>query len=155
MKRFHSPLQKIHRIQQQQLKLAEIALLRAQAAVRESEQRICEWNDQILNSQNAITALIKSGQSAASGNLDALRSHPKRLQHDIKEETLRQDELRRQLAVVQSEYQRLSARCSGMEEILQKKLAEHRRAALLAEQVQLEELFTARNMNRAERSNAR
>lgn len=140
MKRFRSPIQKVQRIQHQQLRIAEMHLAQAQAAIRNAEQQIESLKQQSVEVEesivqqfaNPVTGLPPGVVKSARARLESCRTN---IQKQIK----RRNQLQSDMLQVQAAYKKLKARSDGVDELMQKKQAEHRQLAMQHEQTELEE----------------
>lgn len=140
MKRFRSPFEKIQRIQQQQLRLAELSLARAQAELRQAD----ETANTLKNQQQDVEQTIVRHLSHASSELAPERMRSMQAELNVCRTTIQEHEARRQqLAAAvheaQKAYRAQKAESDGIDQLLERSKAEHRRESLAREQVQLDE----------------
>lgn len=68
--------------------------------------------------------------------------------HDIAAGLQRREQMRQEVNAVEEEYRGLRVRCDGLEQLINRQKAEHRRQAFLAEQNLLDEAFRSRKFAR-------
>ncbi|MEZ6130565.1 MAG: flagellar FliJ family protein [Planctomycetaceae bacterium] len=140
MKRFRSPLEKIQRIQQQQLRLAELHLARAQASVREADEVANQLKKQHNDvEQNIVNRLATGSHQIHPELMRSMRAHLESCGVEIDRQAARRRELETAASQVQTRYREQKAGCDGVSQLVQRKRSEHRRQALLKEQVDLDE----------------
>lgn len=140
MKRFHSPLQKIQRLQQQQLRLAEMAVLQARQAVADCQHRLQQLSNRSGAEQTSIHDRLQNKGVVVS--LESMRSTFARQQltaeqTDNERKLLKEKE--QQVTVVEAAFKQLKARCQGTDDLLEKQIKEHRLDSFRKQQVDLED----------------
>lgn len=140
MKRFRSPIQKVQRIQQQQLRMAELHLAQAQASIRKVEGQIQSLREQSVQIEGEIVQQFsKFNRGLAPSSVKAARAHLEQCRADIRNQIEYRNQLESDVAKVRAAYRKLKSRCDGVDELLMKKQSEHRRLGMLHEQTELEE----------------
>lgn len=140
MKRFRSPLQKIQRLQHQQLRLAELALLQARQKVADCEKEIQRLEASSVAEQQAIQQQFKASEKNVS--MEALKSTFARqlitakLTQDL---IVQRQKLEQQAQVVEDEFRRLKARSQGTDDLMERQFKEHRLESFRKQQVDLED----------------
>lgn len=140
MKRFHSPLQKIQRLQHQQLRLAELAVLQARQRVADCQQRLQQLARQSETEQASIQHRLRNTGTVVS--LESFKSTFARQQ--VTEEQTRNEqqallENQQKVIVAESTFKKLKAKCQGTDDLLDQQIKEHRRESFRKQQVDLED----------------
>ena len=140
MKKFHSPLQKIQRLQHQQLRLAELALLQARQQVADCKQDIQNLEEQSAVERQAVKQQFQTTTESVS--MEALKSTFAR-QLVTKQKTqagIKQlEERQQQVEAVEAEFRKLKARAQGTDDLLERQFKEHRLESFRKQQVDLED----------------
>jgi len=140
MKRFRSPFQKIQRIQQQQLRIAELALAQAQLALRMAEQHGQWLMQRQVEMEQAITKQLgKRNSTLNAGVVRSTRDELESCKIRIIENGALINERSTQVRSATEAYRDLKARCDGVGKLIAGKQLEHRRNALRDEQTVLDE----------------
>lgn len=146
MKRFRSPLQKIQRLQHQQLRLAELALLQARQQVTDCERHIQQLGK--LSQQERESVQQQFQNSSQTVSMESLKSTFAR-QHITAEQTQvgirKLEELKQQVEIIETEFRRLKARSQGTDDLLERQFKEYRLESFRKQQVDLED--GARSVN--------
>ena len=140
MKRFRSPLHKIQRLQHQQLRLAELALLQARQQVVNCEKRLQQLEEKSQQERQSIRLKFQSTSQIVS--MEALKSTFAR-QHITAEQTQsgiqQREEFQQQVQVVEAEFKRLKAKSQGTDDLLERQLKEYRLESFRKQQIDLED----------------
>jgi hypothetical protein len=139
-------MQKIQRIHQQQLRIAELHLARLMAGVKAVEDKIEQLLQNCLNLEQYITNELNNQQRLQATTIQAARSRVEHCRTDIQAQAKYRIRLVDETVQRQTEYRELKARSDGIEQLLVKKQTEHRRQAMLHEQTELEESARAIRM---------
>lgn len=141
MKKFHSPLQKVRKVLDQQLSYRTAQLLRSRHAISCLDDDIelirehMQHAGQLLNTRARLDAGILE---TTNSNITALQARLEDKQHE------RQQQLHR-TAELTEEVRQTTARCDGIDEILRRRYAAHRKQNMRAEQIAFEESFASRS----------
>jgi len=140
MKRFRSPFLKIQRIQQQQLRLAELNLARVQAALSSADRRLRQLQQQAGDSeQDAGDKMASVTDRLRPEMMQAMRAHVDQCRDTVQQQQAQCEQLRSEVIRAQTVYRELKARCDGIDRLIQQKQNEHRRQAVQIEQIELDE----------------
>lgn len=120
--------------------MAELHLAQTQSAIRKVEGQIQSLLEQSVQIEvEIVEQFSKFNQGLAPSSVKAARAHLERCRADVRKQTEYRDQLESDAARVRAAYQKLKSRCDGVDELLMKKRAEHRRLGMLHEQTELEE----------------
>lgn len=146
MKRFRSPLHKIQRLQHQQLRLAELALLQARQQVTDCEKEIQRLTESSEQEQRSIQQQFqKSGQNVSMETLKSTFARQVITAEFTQDRIQQRAKLKQQVQVVEAEFRRLKARSQGTDDLLERQFKEHRLESFRKQQVDLED--TARSVS--------
>lgn len=146
MKRFRSPLHKIQRLQHQQLRLAELALLQARQQVTDCETEIERLKEASEKEQRSIQQQFQaSGQNASMETLKSTFARQVITAEFTQDRIQQRAKLKQQVEVVEAEFLRLKARSQGTDDLLERQFKEHRLESFRKQQVDLED--TARSVS--------
>lgn len=140
MKRFDSPIQNVQRVQQQQLRLVELKLLRARLRVQNCEEMITQMAIRKQEEEASVARRFRDSQTMLS--VESLKSMfaSQDTAGEINQRLLQElRDSREHLATVEEEFRSLKSRCQGTDELLEEQKREHRQDAFRRQQVDLED----------------
>ncbi|MEP3482062.1 MAG: hypothetical protein ABJZ55_22655 [Fuerstiella sp.] len=146
MKKFRSPLQKIQRLQHQQLRLAELALLQARQQVVDCENYLQQLQQSAERGRESVQGQFENvGQNVS---METLKSTFAKQQVTAKQTLVGRhqlEELQKQVLVFEDNFRQLKARSQGTDDLLERQLKDHRLESFRKQQVDLED--GARSVN--------
>lgn len=141
MKKFHSPLQKVRKVLDQQLNYRTLQLLRSRDAIRFLDDEI----EMIREHMKHASQLLNTHTRLGAGILETTNSNIAVLQACLEDkQDQRQQQLHRNTELTE-EVRQATARCDGLDEILRRRYAAHRKQNMQAEQIAFEESFASRS----------
>jgi len=141
MKKFHSPLQKVRKVLDQQLSYRTAQLLRSRHVISRIDDEIESIRTDMRNAGqllNTHTHLHAGVLESTNSNNQALKT---RLEH---KQDQKQQELHRNRTLTE-EVRQATAMCDGLDEILRRRYEAHRKRNMHAEQIAFDESFASRN----------
>jgi len=115
-------------------------LAQAQAAIRDAELQIETLQQQSLSIEDTIMQqFAHPGSGLQPGVVTSARARLESCRTDIQQQIQRRNQLQSDMLQVQAAYKKLKARSDGVDELMQKKQAEHRQLGLQHEQTELDE----------------
>lgn len=148
MKRFHSPFEKIQRIQQQQLRLSELSLARAQAELRQADETANTLKNQQQDVEQTIVRHLSNARvQLAPERMRSMQAELNRYRAAIHEHAVHRQKLADAVQQAQISYRSQKAESDGIDQLLERSKAEHRRESLAREQVQLDESANLRRQS--------
>jgi flagellar export protein FliJ len=142
MKRFTSPLTKIHALCEQQSQMARLELLRCQGALHAAERGIAAAEQALDAARLAAAATLrKPGPFAA---VLGTRSQIVLAQEGLQAAQRARDEARRHLANAQANWETCRSKAERLEELIHRQRQTHRQQALREQQIVMDDASAAR-----------
>lgn len=139
MKRFHSPLQSIQRVLQQQLRMAELNLAHVLQEICETEKQIQQRKLEDIRIKQEIVQQFSVHSNPHGNTIRASRARMNGCQADLQIQSLYREQLLERADKLKTEYRTLKARSDGVDQLIEKRRQEHRRQQAITAQTELEE----------------